>query len=238
MVHSGVFLAFNRGRGELRPVLSGGFPVSGLWRSTRNFVYRRILHADDTPHRIALGAAIGMFVAFTPTMGMQTVITLAIAALFRANKVVGLPFIWITNPVSFVPIYWSCWRLGALIRGTGAIDQEAAVIDKLHAMTDGGNGFISSFFDTNFLAGLLHLMYELGLELWIGCLVVGLVSAAILYLVTKWGVTAYRAKRHDRFLLRQERRRLRAAGKVAKDVAQSTVSKIKRKRVVPAGKTL
>ena len=81
-----------------------------IWRSARRFIFKRILHADDTPHRIALGVAISTFVGFSPIMGMQTVVSIALAALFRANKAVCLPFVWITNPVTFVPVYWSCWE--------------------------------------------------------------------------------------------------------------------------------
>ena len=36
--------------------------VSGIWRTARKFVYKRMLHADDTPHRIALGVGIATFV--------------------------------------------------------------------------------------------------------------------------------------------------------------------------------
>jgi len=86
--------------------------VKDAWKKTRYFFYKRVLHADDTPHRIALGAGVAMLVAFSPTVGFQTVIAIALATLLRANKVVCIPIVWITNPLTILPIYGACWDLG------------------------------------------------------------------------------------------------------------------------------
>ena len=42
------------------------------------FIYR-VLHVDDTPHRIALGVAAGIFIAWTPTIGFQMLLTILLA---------------------------------------------------------------------------------------------------------------------------------------------------------------
>ena len=76
------------------------------WRRAQRFVKYRILHVDDTPHRIALGVAIGMFVAWTPTIGFQMGLTVLLCALFRANKLVGVPLVWISNPLTIIPVYF------------------------------------------------------------------------------------------------------------------------------------
>ena len=76
-----------------------------------------ILKADDPPHRLALGVAIALFVTFTPTIGFQSVLVVALAWLFGANKLVGLPLIWISNPATFVPIYYPAYRLGKWVLG-------------------------------------------------------------------------------------------------------------------------
>ena len=80
----------------------------------RKFIYHNVLHADDPPHRLALGAAIGVFVAFTPTVGLQMMLTVSLAWLLRANKVIGLPVVWISNPATLVPIYYSCYVVQTL----------------------------------------------------------------------------------------------------------------------------
>ena len=84
--------------------------MSDIWRRTRRFLIVKVLHANDTPHRIALGIAIGVFIGLTPTVGLQMIIALALATALRANKVVCIPMVWITNPVTLVPIY-SAWAV-------------------------------------------------------------------------------------------------------------------------------
>ena len=49
--------------------------------STKLFVIK------DTPQSIALGAAIGVLLGFTPLFGLKTLLTLLLAALFRVNKI-------------------------------------------------------------------------------------------------------------------------------------------------------
>lgn len=52
-------------------------------RRSRKFFYHNVLHADDPPHRLALGAAIGVFVAFMPAVGFQMMINFFLAWLLR-----------------------------------------------------------------------------------------------------------------------------------------------------------
>ncbi|MCB9849680.1 MAG: DUF2062 domain-containing protein [Phycisphaerales bacterium] len=187
--------------------------MSGIWRSARNFIYKRILHADDSPHRLAMGVAIGLLVGFTPTMGAQTFIAIAIAALFRANKAVCIPMVWVTNPLTFVPVYGFCWWLGSLITGGAVSANPESVLQQLQ---EGGQGFLSGLFTLDFWASMFRLMMEFGAELWIGCLLIGLVTAIPMYFVTRRGITTYRTRRADRLLKSQERRRVRRLARAEK----------------------
>ncbi|GJM25001.1 MAG: hypothetical protein DHS20C16_14160 [Phycisphaerae bacterium] len=200
--------------------------MSGMWRSARSFVVKRVLHANDTPHRIALGVGLATFVGFTPTMGLQTAIALGLAALFRANKAVCIPIVWVTNPFTFVPIYGACWWLGAMILpgGDPAVGQ-AAVLDKLATSTS-GSGFFANLFNAEFWSGLFSLMLELGGELWLGCIIVGVVSGLTMYFLTRWGVTTYRVKHEAHLKRKQERREQRRAARKANP---------HRKMIAPAG---
>lgn len=44
----------------------------------------------DTPQSIALGAAIGIFLGFTPLFGLKTLRAFLLAALFRVNKIAAV----------------------------------------------------------------------------------------------------------------------------------------------------
>ena len=86
-----------------------------LYRQISFFAVHRILHTDDKPSRIALGVAIGMFIAWLPLIGLQMLLVLGLTFIFRANKVVGLPIVWISNPFTLGPIYYPSYLLGSVM---------------------------------------------------------------------------------------------------------------------------
>jgi len=51
---------------------------------------RRLLELRDTPHAIAGGVAIGMFIGFTPLFGFKTLLCLGLAYLFRCSKIAAV----------------------------------------------------------------------------------------------------------------------------------------------------
>ena len=176
--------------------------MKAWWKKARLFVYRHVLHADDSPHRIALGAALAMLVAFSPTVGFQTVIAIALATMLRANKAVCIPIVWITNPVTLVPIYGACWELGRMLINapqTAGTDV-AAAMRELAGHAD--QGILSRLFEADFWSRLLHIMLDFGVELWAGCLAVGMVAAVLTYFTSRWAVTEYRQRRRVRMIYR------------------------------------
>ncbi len=158
-------------------------------RQVKRFFIYRVLHVDDTPHRIALGVAIGIFVTWTPTIGLQMVLTVALAALLRANKVVGVPFVWISNPLTLVPIYGPNHWLGTKILGRNYnFDQLRPFVE---AVTGGGNWF------ERFHAAW-NAMWSIFTELWLGSVVVGGALAIVTYFAIRYAVVRYRRYWHDK----------------------------------------
>ncbi|MEQ9069058.1 MAG: DUF2062 domain-containing protein, partial [Gimesia chilikensis] len=88
---------------------------------------RSILMLDDSAHSIALGTAIGMFIALTPTVGIQMLLVVCVAfltrPLFRFNQVASLITVYISNPLTIVPIYWFDYKVGTLFVG-GSLTQK------------------------------------------------------------------------------------------------------------------
>lgn len=154
-------------------------------RRVRDLVIHTIFHADDRPHRLALGLAIGMFVAFTPTVGLQTLICVALAWSLSANRVVGLPLIWISNPATFIPIYYPCYRLGCQLTGYPIADREwfAASIPAAGERWSEQFGLIGSRF------------LDVAVPLWSGCLVVAGALGTITYFLMLSLIRGYRARR-------------------------------------------
>mgnify|MGYP001008765280 CR=1 FL=1 len=51
------------------------------------FFLHQVLHCDDSPHRLALGAALGTLVAFTPTIGFQMAIVVLLGGTLALGAV-------------------------------------------------------------------------------------------------------------------------------------------------------
>jgi uncharacterized protein len=89
-------------------------------RTVRNFLHR-LLALDDTPERIALAFAVGVFLAFSPLLGLHTVLGVLIAFLFGLNRVAILLGVFLNNPWTLVPIYSAGAYLGSLFVGFPAV---------------------------------------------------------------------------------------------------------------------
>jgi|TARA_Y100000310_G_scaffold229480_1_gene231920 hypothetical protein len=66
---------------------------------------------------VARGAAIGCFWALVP-VPMHTPLAALSAAAFRANLPVTIVAVWLSNPLTMVPLYGSGFLLGAYLLGT------------------------------------------------------------------------------------------------------------------------
>lgn len=156
--------------------------VRGWRQNARRFIIHDVLHADDPPHRLALGIAIGVFCAFIPAFGGQMILVVAFAWLLRANKLVGTPVCWLTNPLTVVPVYYTCYHVGIWILRQPSVNQEWWA--ELSTPPDGESaGFYWS------------KLYEIGSPLLLGSIIVGLLAAYPTYLLTYYIIRRYRLRR-------------------------------------------
>jgi uncharacterized protein (DUF2062 family) len=78
---------------------------------------RRLFVLDDTPERIALAFALGVFLAFSPLLGLHTFLGLIFAFSFGLNRFALLLGVFVNNPWTLVPIYAAGTYLGGLLVG-------------------------------------------------------------------------------------------------------------------------
>ena len=79
--------------------------------------FRRLLSLDDPPERTALAFAVGVFIAFSPFLGLHTILATFIAFLFRFNKIAIYTGTFVNNPFTLVPIIVAAYAFGALMLG-------------------------------------------------------------------------------------------------------------------------
>jgi hypothetical protein len=151
-----------------------------------------LLHLDESVHRIALGAAIGVFVAFTPTIGVQMLLIFFLTSLFRANAAAGVPMAWLTNPATIPPVFYWNYRVGCLLLG----EPDSAVEEFRKAVSDFAQrdltwwAMVKEWWD---------LVMSVAWPLWVGSVAVSLVLAALTYGLMYYLITVYR-RAHQRHL--------------------------------------
>ena len=163
-----------------------------FWRRLRHVVIHRILHVDDTPHRIAMGVVVGLFVACSPLMGLHMLLALLLSVALRANRAVSVVAVWVSNPATFLPIISFNWVVGQAVWSRGPWQNPVEIKQRLIQVlgaTEGFSAFVSHVFSVDFWGALLHLFWQLGAELWVGSALVGMVAAVVGYFVTRRAVT-------------------------------------------------
>jgi uncharacterized protein len=123
-----------------------------LLRGIRH-LYKRILRTKSSPHDIALGMALGMFVGLLPIIPFQTVLVLAVAVALRCSKLAALMGTLVTNPLTIPFLYLFMFRLGRfLLPDTrGRFNPEHLTI---HDLLQKGTHFYGSMFLGGVLIGL------------------------------------------------------------------------------------
>ena len=130
----------------------------------------------------AKGIAIGIFCAFLP-MPFEMVPAIILAILMRGNLPFALAGIWLSNPITWIPLYTPCYLLGAKILQIDPISIEQITIFKL---------------GWHYAA------------LWLGCLIIGLTLSIIIHFSISF---AWRSQIRQRWKRRKQRRLERKARK-------------------------
>ena len=90
---------------------------AGPWRRLKRWMRAHrmtLMTLPDTPHNIALGAAIGMFFGFSPLFGLKTILAFLITWAFKANKTAAVITVQLHDVLlPFVPalFFWQ-YKLG------------------------------------------------------------------------------------------------------------------------------
>jgi uncharacterized protein (DUF2062 family) len=200
-----------------------------LWRSAFRYINVHVIHADDTPHRVARGIAIGVFVAMLPVFGIQMAIAFGLAAWARGNRILAMAVTWLSNPFTSPILFWLSWLLGHWILGIAGQTDPAAVKAHFDAIEQSlsqsaWSDLVSWSYWTDTLGVMGALGVELLAELWLGCVIVGVVAAIPAYYLTLVVVRRARARRAHR---KAERRRLLAIKRAAANATRALTTSTK-----------
>ncbi|MFS2176344.1 MULTISPECIES: DUF2062 domain-containing protein [Rhizobium] len=168
------------------------WPRKGFLRPIR-YLTMRILRLSASPHAVAAGVAAGVFVSWTPFIGVHFIMAFVITYFLSGNMVAAaLGCAAFGNPLTYPFIWGITWEIGHLLLSRE--DHLAGQAVDLAAM----------FHKLNFM------------ELWkpvlepmlLGAIPPGIVTAVALYALTFYTVRGFQTRRRTRLM---ERARLRLA---------------------------
>ncbi|MCJ7483648.1 MAG: DUF2062 domain-containing protein [Thermodesulfovibrionales bacterium] len=129
------------------------------FRKLKDYIVR-LSKKGLSPHEIALGVAVGIFVAFIPLFGTHTIMAIALASLLRVNTLIVLLGTQISNPLTLPFQLFISAEVGSVIL----------------------NG---KFLEIKFSHELSYLLGHYLLPIIVGGLILGIVGSGLSYLLVK-----------------------------------------------------
>jgi uncharacterized protein (DUF2062 family) len=148
-------------------------------RRALRYQWLKFLRLQEDPRKLAWGMALGVFIGVTPTIPFHLVASLSLAALFRVSPVTAFIGIQFGNPLTIVPIYLAAYKVGQflLFRGKPLIFPETFSVE-----------------------AWLRVLWEGGLALQVGGVIIAIPPAIVSYFLTLWIVQRYRRRKAERAL--------------------------------------
>ncbi|KPJ75857.1 MAG: hypothetical protein AMJ54_13655 [Deltaproteobacteria bacterium SG8_13] len=163
--------------------------------------YERFLKIRGHPREISLGFALGLLVGMTPFMGLHTIVAVAVAALFKWNKISAAISVWITNAVTAPIIYSITYLVGARMMGL----KKAFALKEINSL--------SAIHD------LILKTPEIVWAMMVGGMVIGLPLAVIGYYIAFSITSRYQeeikakiARSKEKLVHKRQQRKAKAAG--------------------------
>jgi len=151
--------------------------------------FRRLLAIDDPPERTALAFSIGVFIAFSPFLGLHTILATALAFIFRFNKVAIYTGTFINNPfLTLVPIIVGSYAVGAFFLGRPLkIPPEGVdLLKEPHLLT--GDYYRQLFVQSR------HILEPFA----VGGMILSVICSVLAYPLTLRALRAYRSRKGEK----------------------------------------
>ena len=136
-------------------------------KKTRKFIVWFWAH-EGSAYQRACGFGLGVFSGCFPFFGLQTLMGIFLAKIFKGNTLLAAFGTWVSNPITYLPLYWLNYRIGSFFLNEEIISVDLSHITKNELWAQG---------------------WDLTLRLLLGSTLVGLIagfiSASSLYFALK-----------------------------------------------------
>ncbi len=156
-------------------------------KSARELI-RGLLHTEDDPERTALAFSIGVFLGFSPFLGLHTLAGLAVAFFCKLNRLAVLLGVWTNTPWTIAPYYTMTTWLGMRLT---CYRINSSIIREIF-QTGMDRGFLSSDF-----WGRIVTQWGLLVSFLVGSLFAATLLAIAAYPLSLRWIKFYRSHRHQ-----------------------------------------
>ncbi|MGA1846866.1 DUF2062 domain-containing protein [Deferribacter abyssi] len=133
---------------------------------------KRLLEIDRSANVVALSAAIGTFIGFSPYFGFHTVMGIAVSYIFNLPIYPVILGAYITNPITVLFIYAFCYKVGLILTDI-----------KVNISIDWKHLTFQDMFNN---------VKEVFIPFFVGTHVVGIIAAFIVYIIIFYIVKKYK----------------------------------------------
>jgi hypothetical protein len=147
---------------------------------------KKLIHIEDKPERTALAFSIGVFIGFSPFLGLHTLASVIVAFLFGMNRVAVLLGAWTNTPWWLIPYYTFATWLGMRVM---KFHMDETFFQKVFR-----SGTEEGFLRLDFWKELAS-QWPILLSFGIGSLILASILAMVSYPLALRGIRFYRQKR-------------------------------------------
>lgn len=167
------------------------------WTRSAQYVLLRLKRLPSSPHRIALGAAAGVFAVFTPFLGAQLMLAGVIAWVMRGSLLASFLASFVGNPLTYPIIWFATFNLGNVLIGAKATTQLVDLRGKATALWDSIiNGSLEG------AAHALESLWPIVKPMVVGSLPLGAFAAILCYVGVRRLIAAAQLRKRQRVGMR------------------------------------
>ena len=82
-----------------------------------------LIKQEGSPGERARGLAVGVFSGCFPFFGFQTFLGIILAYFLKVNHLLEVAGTWISNPITYIPLFWINYKVGSFMLGQATNDQ-------------------------------------------------------------------------------------------------------------------
>ncbi len=171
------------------------WPKKGWSRSVK-YVVKRLIRISGSPYAIAIGAAAGVMVSFTPFLGFHFILGGILAFILRGSVLASALGTFAGNPLTFPFIWIMAYNLGTFLLGSADGMDQGALLDTISKFaSDLKNSPWSEFSEV-----LYPLWPTLLKPMTVGGIPLGIVAGTISYYMIKKVADSYHISRAERLM--------------------------------------